>query len=606
MNEHEFWNELGNVYFISGAYEPAIHAYARSIELNRDFGRPYSNMALAFVHIGRYPDAIELYHRSIELLSDDKEKAITWNRLGILYRQVKDYQSALVAYEQADKLDSRGDEEREEASRDVKYPLFVSMPPIDLNTILERPAEPDVFEEAVNEQLQIAEPDLDIDWFDGNFVPPNPVEEASAELHEQEMDLIDEVTASMEEEGWIPLVFEEAIPVSAPFEVVMQPASGPVEESVNTTSTWETNIEEITHEAPAVELAVLNEEPATVAENEGDANAWAETAGYQVSDGLLVHPDELKAGEPVSEPPAGNQWAEMNGYQIISELIAEQEAQNPEGVELGSSELVAEEVFENVSLNIDDFRSDEVPQPVEEVVEATGTELPFELQSVDLNEDVIAGESNVHSTDATQPMEYEQVEYPLVELSPAEIDSIHIDIARFKRIIQINPRNAFAHDTLGGLYKALGQFKDAITSYQLAISLDSTKPSYFYQLGLMYSAEKRHEEARDAFLRVLSMDPGHILANASLGNYYRKLGLNDIAQQHIDIAMQNVYEEENEYNQACLEAICGNTERALELLQVAIDDNPSYINWAQHDPDLEVLRHDQRFHMMVQSYAQSK
>src|SRR3990172_6919628 len=79
MNEHEYWNELGNLYFISGAYEPAIHAYARSIELERGFGRAYSNMALAFVQTGQYSDAIDLYHRSIELLSDPREKAITWN-----------------------------------------------------------------------------------------------------------------------------------------------------------------------------------------------------------------------------------------------------------------------------------------------------------------------------------------------------------------------------------------------------------------------------------------------------------------------------------------------------------------------------------------------
>jgi tetratricopeptide (TPR) repeat protein len=193
-----------------------------------------------------------------------------------------------------------------------------------------------------------------------------------------------------------------------------------------------------------------------------------------------------------------------------------------------------------------------------------------------------------------------------VERSPAEIDSIQIDIARFKRIIQINPRNAFAFDTLGGLYKALGRFKDAITAYQQAIALDSTKPSYFYQLGLMYSAERRDQEAMDAFQRVLGMNPQHTLAHASLGSLYRKLGLNDLAQQHIDIALRDVYEEENEYNQACLEAICGNAERALELLQVAIEDNPSYINWAQHDPDLDILRHDERFYLLIQSFAQNK
>src|SRR3990170_4482981 len=81
MSEHEFWNELGNLYYLCGAYEPAIHAYARSIELNRAFGRPYSNMALAFVQTGKYLDAVDLYHRSIELLNDAKERAITWNRL---------------------------------------------------------------------------------------------------------------------------------------------------------------------------------------------------------------------------------------------------------------------------------------------------------------------------------------------------------------------------------------------------------------------------------------------------------------------------------------------------------------------------------------------
>jgi len=267
------------------------------------------------------------------------------------------------------------------------------------------------------------------------------------------------------------------------------------------------------------------------------------------------------------------------------------------------------ESFEHVSINANEYRVEEqIESPqAEDSTEPLEAELPFQDQSVDVNSYDAGMEANLHSTDVSQEtVEYSQVEYPLVELSPAEIDSIHIDIARFKRIIQINPRNAFAYDTLGGLYRTLGKFKDAITSYQQAIAHDSTKPSYFYQLGLMYSAEKRDDEARDAFQRVLSMDPQHILANASLGSLYRKMGLNDLAQKHIDIALQNVYEEENEYNQACLEAICGNSERALELLQVAIEDNPSYINWAQRDPDLDALHRDQRFHVLIQSFAENK
>ncbi len=578
MSEHEYWNELGNLYFIAGAYDPAIHAYARSIELDRGFGRPYSNMALAFVHTGRYPDAIELYHRSIELLTDAKEKAITWNRLGILYRQVKDYQRALIAYEEADRLDSRQDEEREEASRDVKYPLSISMPEIDLKAILAKPEADHLFD-IVNEELETAETQLEIDWFDGEFVSPNPVDEPLTEYLAQQDELLQEVSLNMEQEGWIPLVFEEAIAVGAPFEMVMQPANEQADESAAIMNNWQPQFEEAVQEdqneteATGIEFVPMNEEQMPGAENEiGSENQWAVVNEYQVSNGLLLHPHEMDAGVTENEVTAENQWTEVSRIPVVAEMM-----------------------------NTDEDSAEVSDEPSAHFVQAEdGNVENFENISV-------SAESNVHSTDVSpQTVEYSQVEYPLVELSPAEIDSIHIDIARFKRIIQINPRNAFAYDTLGGLYKTLGKFKDAITSYQQAIAHDSTKPSYFYQLGLMYSAEKREQEAMDAFQRVLSMDPQHILANASLGSHYRKMGLSDLAQKHIDIALQNVYEEENEYNQACLEAICGNTERALELLQVAIEDNPSYINWAQRDPDLDVLHHDQRFHILIQSLAESR
>src|ERR1700690_1952146 len=105
MSEHELWNELGNLYFMSGAYNQAVYAYNRSIQLDCNFGRPYSNLALTYVQQGKYQEAIELYRSSIELLADNKEKAISWSRLGNAYRHLKDYTRAVVAYQQADELD---------------------------------------------------------------------------------------------------------------------------------------------------------------------------------------------------------------------------------------------------------------------------------------------------------------------------------------------------------------------------------------------------------------------------------------------------------------------------------------------------------------------
>src|SRR5512142_1679364 len=111
MSEHELWNELGNLYFMSGAYNQAAHAYERSIQTKASFGRPYSNLALTYVQQGKYDEAIDLYRRSIELLADNQEKAISLNRLGNVYRHLKDYSRAVVAFQEADELDPHSTDE---------------------------------------------------------------------------------------------------------------------------------------------------------------------------------------------------------------------------------------------------------------------------------------------------------------------------------------------------------------------------------------------------------------------------------------------------------------------------------------------------------------
>jgi tetratricopeptide (TPR) repeat protein len=99
------WNELGNVYFNTGAYDDAIVAYSKAIELDRWFAWPYSNLALAYVQRRRFVEAILLYQRSIELFTGDKDKAVSWNRLGNVYRRLNDYENAIAAYQRADSLD---------------------------------------------------------------------------------------------------------------------------------------------------------------------------------------------------------------------------------------------------------------------------------------------------------------------------------------------------------------------------------------------------------------------------------------------------------------------------------------------------------------------
>jgi tetratricopeptide (TPR) repeat protein len=120
---------------------------------------------------------------------------------------------------------------------------------------------------------------------------------------------------------------------------------------------------------------------------------------------------------------------------------------------------------------------------------------------------------------------------------------------------------------------------------------------------LIYAAQRREAEAVGAYQRVLELDPNYAQAHASLASHYMKMGLEELAQSHIDQALNTEFEEESEYNRACLEAICGHNDRALELLEVALQSKQTYINWAQVDPDLDSLRKDQRFHHLLSTYA---
>jgi ParB family chromosome partitioning protein len=98
------WNELGNNLVKVGAYEDAINAYKTAIDVDPAYGLSYSNLAALCIFQGKLAEAVSLCKKSIRILSDKKEKAITWARLGEAYRQQGQYEQAMNAYQEADKL----------------------------------------------------------------------------------------------------------------------------------------------------------------------------------------------------------------------------------------------------------------------------------------------------------------------------------------------------------------------------------------------------------------------------------------------------------------------------------------------------------------------
>ena len=506
MSEHELWNELGNLYFLSGSFDQAIHAYTRSIALDKSYGRPYGNLALTYVQKGKYTEAIDLYLRSIKLLDEDQEKAQCWYKLGNVYRHLKEYHQAVDAYQKADAL---APEMQELDASGNKADALLNRKPGAQETVELEEASP----ASTPQSELIPLPEELTPWlFDEQ---PSPEEEPLPEELEQ----------------W----FSEIEPVA-------------VEEKENSVFTeplkWDLS--------PSYELAVIERQPQPLIEEIAAPSA------------------ELEVNIPALRVPVcGNEAIVQAGEVVLQEAIA---------TEL--EPLVVEE------------------SPSEMIVAAPELEL--------IPEEIVFQTEDVTSPDAVQyeaPTEVPAVEIPVVELTPAELDAIEIDILKFKRVLDINPNNPFAWDTIGGLYKSAGQYSDAVMAYRKATELDPTKAFYFHHLGLVYAAEGRYEDAIAAFQKVIEIDPNYSLAHATLGGYYRKRGMEELAQAHIEKAKSLLGVDENEYNRACMEAICGNSDRALELLEIALKNKQTYVNWAKRDPDLDFIRSDPRFHALLSEHA---
>ncbi len=216
----------------------------------------------------------------------------------------------------------------------------------------------------------------------------------------------------------------------------------------------------------------------------------------------------------------------------------------------------------------------------------------------------VSPEFTTESLTDVDTVQYESmIEWPEVEISQDERFEIQADINKIERVLDVNPTNAFAWDTLGEHYKALGQYKASIDAFHKSIDLDSSKAEYFYHLGLIYAVVDRHDEAIDVFEKVIEIDSRHGLAHAILGGYYRKNGNEELAQEHIEAARELIPDNENEYNRACMESICGNADQSLNLLELALKNKHSYVNLARKDPDLDFIRSDPRFHALLDKYA---
>lgn len=553
MNEHLIWNELGNINSKMGNIDKAMESFQKAIEIESAFGLSFNNLGICYQMKEKYPEAILLYQKSLDLLINDKESALVWKRMGEAYASIGDYARSLDAYQNSNDLISKTAQDKQSDSSWQEYDeneLKIWLQKIETNAsskIETIGSDPILEENTINAStLTNLEIDLGGPESDSAIENENDSEETVSELAEESIEddepEIDEI--SLDE------------PASDEHEKI--------DDDEQTALEWH---KLDSNESPKVEEYSVgesnNEYYAAPSEDDNNTSTISPLLkrprlpirlAEQPKD-IAVWPKFLSKKDP---------WFENNNSEV--EVIEHEDLQ-PEN-EKHFDKLAGVEV------------SEEIIEPSENNFTQEKSELSFQTsQEGDLNE--VA----------------EIVDEPSADRKNGS-DEIPAAVEIYEKITQQVPTNDKAWDKLGNLYKDMGRYDKAKAAYEKAVSISNKQPIYQYHLGLVYSAQNQYEYALSIFQGIVELDPKYILAHCALAGCYRRLKLESDLEEHINIARPHMLSE-SEYNRACFESISGNTDDAIHLLGIALENEQTTIKWIIVDPDLDFIRDDPRFRALI-------
>ena len=172
-----------------------------------------------------------------------------------------------------------------------------------------------------------------------------------------------------------------------------------------------------------------------------------------------------------------------------------------------------------------------------------------------------------------------------------------------QQAITLQPDNDFAYSWLGIIYLHLKRYEEAITACQREIEI-ADNHSARRLLGYMYGWLGRYEEATDQLKRSVELEPEDYEARAALARIYRTTGNQQKAHEHYAVAAETAGRDD-EYGQACFEAVSDNLDKAIALLEVALKKGQVQPGWARIDPEFTFLQDDPRFKALIDSSGPS-
>lgn len=142
------------------------------------------------------------------------------------------------------------------------------------------------------------------------------------------------------------------------------------------------------------------------------------------------------------------------------------------------------------------------------------------------------------------------------------------------------------------------QFSQAEPFYRRALELDSQNPRRYIGLVMLLRQTAREQEALALTEQWLAVSLNEVDALIAAANLSRKFGNEQKTAEYISLARAHAGETEW-YARACIEAVAGNTEAALDFLERASAQKDFDKAWAARDLDLEWIREEARFKEIV-------
>ena len=177
----------------------------------------------------------------------------------------------------------------------------------------------------------------------------------------------------------------------------------------------------------------------------------------------------------------------------------------------------------------------------------------------------------------------------------------------FSRAIELNPNLWEPYYYFGLAWSSKGEFEKAIEMYKKAMEVnpaDYQAPIFIAQsyasLGRKHDEMKARLASLEQIQRHLEMNPHDTRALYVGANQFANVGEFEKAQELAERALGRDQEEPVVlYNVACFYAMKGNTDRAMELLDRAVENGWGDKAWLETDPDLDSLREDPRFQALM-------